>query len=142
MSAAERITALEAEVAELRAFVPMLARMAFYESYCGRSMPSKMLGMEDELAPDQEYSPVFERPEDEAVPSAAQALQDQHDHLDETGGLTAWQEGLREAEIDRVLDSLSGWASFARSPHAAECRTWLDLELHRLVGELSRVTAS
>ena len=38
MTAQERIAALEAEVAELKRYVPMLARMAFYEQYTRQSI--------------------------------------------------------------------------------------------------------
>jgi len=98
MSAADRIAALEAEVAELRAFLPMLARMAFYEVWSGRSMPEHVITFKDLLVGSglawvdvlrheerdveirvgglAEDEDEFVRPKDEGLPGLAQHLQD------------------------------------------------------------------
>lgn len=97
--ALERIAALEAETAELRAYVPMLARMAFYERYTDKSIPHMLNRVEellalttsmayrtvndalhpgDERVADWLADPpgVVVRPEDEPVPAAATGLGD------------------------------------------------------------------
>ena len=83
MSPADRIAALEAEVAELRAYLPMLSRLAFFEKFAG-SVPDTLLALEDwahyetveGCVPAHSHGPEFTRPKDEPLPVAAQALQD------------------------------------------------------------------
>lgn len=45
----DRLAALEAEVAELRAFVPMLARLQGFEGYSGRSILEHVWDIEEAL---------------------------------------------------------------------------------------------
>ncbi|HVA74298.1 MAG TPA: hypothetical protein VNF71_07000 [Acidimicrobiales bacterium] len=82
MSAADRITALEAEVAELRAFVPMLARMAFYEALNGVSIPDAVRAVND--CCEQGVIPESRRSADEPLPAAAQVLHDAYDRRERT----------------------------------------------------------
>ena len=94
-----RIQALEAEVAELKAFLPMLGRMGFYEVWSGHSIPdhvdtieqtllsaarAQLSLYEDILSPGScrlaevpgPVEPELVRPQDEQLPAAAQAIQD------------------------------------------------------------------
>lgn len=89
----DRISALETEVAELRAFVPMLARLAYYETWSGRSVPEHVIVIETLLETNADRTVDAFRDGREAVdrwgeaefvrteslPRAAQEVQDAHE---------------------------------------------------------------
>lgn len=81
LRAEDRIAELESEVAELRAYLPMLARLAFFEQYSGESIPDELLRIESWVRLDREdhehrndWAPEFSRPRDEALSAGARAL--------------------------------------------------------------------
>jgi hypothetical protein len=101
MAGDERIAALEASVAELRAYLPMLARMAWFEKYNDKSFPhlidevrqllevvtyGSYTKVMDTLAPGNERMTdeivlppsVVVRASDEAISAAAGELDERH----------------------------------------------------------------
>ena len=78
-----RIAALETELAELRGYLPMLARMAFFEHWEGGSIPDVVQGLQEFARCYEEDArgdhPEFRRPKSEPLPAAAQTLQDAYD---------------------------------------------------------------
>lgn len=103
-----RLAALEAEVADLRAYIPMLARLALYERDTGASMPELVHTVRDVFAavasilhdhsswagcaldsPAHVIEPApgpFRRPEGEPLPRAAQVLAHDLDHREPLPG--------------------------------------------------------
>jgi hypothetical protein len=67
VTATERIRALEAELAELRLYLPMLTRLAVYEALNATSIPTR-------LTHRSEREVEFARPRDETLPAAVDAL--------------------------------------------------------------------
>jgi hypothetical protein len=92
----ERIALLEAEVAELKAYLPMLARLAFFEGWADAgSIPNAILRLEkwtrlgygceeDDYiewmrSECSEIATEFHRPKSEPLPQTAQAVQGTYD---------------------------------------------------------------
>lgn len=62
VTAEDRLAALEAEVAELRAYVPLLARMAFYERYTQETIPQHVQKVEEVFAAMASLLPLTDWP--------------------------------------------------------------------------------
>lgn len=80
-----RVAALEAQVAVLQEFVPMLARLAFVERWTSAgSVANAIVRLEEfvgigDWQPDRQYPPEVLRPDDEPLPLAAHQLQMSYD---------------------------------------------------------------
>jgi hypothetical protein len=106
-----QIAALEAEVAELRAYLPMLARMAFFERFAGESVPDRVLRIEDwtRFEPDswitQNLCAELHRPKDEPLPAAGLALR--------KAGEARERETFRLRKLDQEITEMEREAGIA-----------------------------